>query len=246
MQYITGHSLDKVLADVRRIRDEKAGKAALQPEPQGAGTQPFPEAGESTIRPRAPCLTEAEAPDDLLGRTITQGLLTGRYAHPSAATQGAGEDAPATSQLGFELNQGTVAPLPQTSQSPNLVIVRDPTTPSSSSLADKTEDRYFREVAKLGAQAADALDYAHKRNVIHRDIKPSNLLLDAAGNIWVTDFGLAKFVEGEDVSRSRDIVGTLRYMGPERFQGVSDPPRRHLRPGSDALRDGRPATGLRG
>ena len=58
--------------------------------------------------------------------------------------------------------------------------------------------------------------------VLHRDIKPSNLLLDALGNVWVTDFGLAKFVEGEDLSQSHDLVGTLRYMAPERFRGVTD------------------------
>ena len=69
---------------------------------------------------------------------------------------------------------------------------------------------------------ADALAYAHQRGVLHRDIKPSNLLLDAVGNVWVTDFGLAKFEEGEDLSQSQDVVGTLRYMAPERFRGVSD------------------------
>ena len=69
---------------------------------------------------------------------------------------------------------------------------------------------------------AEALAHAHQRGVLHRDIKPSNLLLDAVGNIWVTDFGLAKFEEGEDLSQSQDLVGTLRYMAPERFRGVSD------------------------
>ena len=58
--------------------------------------------------------------------------------------------------------------------------------------------------------------------MLHRDIKPSNLLLDAVGNVWVTDFGLAKFEEGDDLSQSHDLVGTLRYMAPERFRGVSD------------------------
>ena len=49
-----------------------------------------------------------------------------------------------------------------------------------------------------------------------------NLILDPLGNIWVTDFGLAKFEEGDDLSQSHDLVGTLRYMAPERFRGVSD------------------------
>ena len=57
--------------------------------------------------------------------------------------------------------------------------------------------------------------------MLHRDIKPPNLILDSLGNVWVTDFGLAKFEEGEDLSRSQ-VIGTLRYMAPERFKGVSD------------------------
>ena len=58
--------------------------------------------------------------------------------------------------------------------------------------------------------------------MLHRDIKPPNLILDSLGNVWVTDFGLAKFEEGDDLSQSQDLVGTLRYMAPERFRGVSD------------------------
>ena len=91
----------------------------------------------------------------------------------------------------------------------------------SSILSGTTRARYHLEVARIGAQVADALEYAHRRGVLHRDIKPSNLLLDAMGNVWVTDFGLARFEEGEDLSRSHDPVGTLRYMAPERFRGIS-------------------------
>ena len=102
-----------------------------------------------------------------------------------------------------------------------------PSTPAaspggSSSFAGQTESVYFREIARIGAQVADALDYAHRQGVIHRDIKPSNLLLDAPGNVWVTDFGLAKLVEGDDLSHSHDLVGTLRFMAPERLRGVTD------------------------
>ena len=61
-----------------------------------------------------------------------------------------------------------------------------------------------------------------EQGTLHRDIKPSNLLLDAHGTVWVTDFGLAKAAEDEDLTRTGDLVGTLRYMAPERFQGRCD------------------------
>src|SRR5262249_46012715 len=48
---------------------------------------------------------------------------------------------------------------------------------------------FFREVARWGRQAAEALDHAHGQGVLHRDIKPSNLLIDVHGHLWVTDFG---------------------------------------------------------
>jgi WD40 repeat protein/serine/threonine protein kinase len=81
---------------------------------------------------------------------------------------------------------------------------------------------YARSVARIGVQAAEALEYAHVQGMLHRDIKPSNLLLDAHGTVWVTDFGLAKAAEDDDLTRTGDIVGTLRYMAPERFRGRCD------------------------
>jgi serine/threonine protein kinase len=78
-------------------------------------------------------------------------------------------------------------------------------------------------VARIGVQVAEALAYATSQGILHRDIKPSNLLLDAQGTVWVTDFGLAKAADSEDLTHTGDVVGTLRYLPPERFQGKSDP-----------------------
>ncbi|HNQ87978.1 MAG TPA: protein kinase [Verrucomicrobiota bacterium] len=81
---------------------------------------------------------------------------------------------------------------------------------------------YWRSVARIGLQAAEALTYAHSQGVLHRDIKPANLLLGAQGTVWLTDFGLAKAAQSDDVSLSKDVVGTLRYMAPEQFQGQTN------------------------
>ena len=80
---------------------------------------------------------------------------------------------------------------------------------------------FFRSVAQIGRQAAQGLAYAHARGIVHRDIKPSNLLLDTAGVVWITDFGLAK-ADDDGLTPTGDILGTLRYMAPERFRGEGD------------------------
>ena len=125
---------------------------------------------------------------------VSHGLRTGRFSITTAASMDGEPDPPPS---------------------------KPDASPGSSSFAGQSESVYFREIARIGAQVSDALEYAHRQGVIHRDIKPSNLLLDAAGNVWVTDFGLAKLVEGDDLSQSRDLVGTLRFMAPERLRGVT-------------------------
>src|SRR5262249_23168256 len=74
---------------------------------------------------------------------------------------------------------------------------------------------YYRTVARLGIEAAEALEHAHQLGVVHRDVKPGNLLLDGRGHLWVTDFGLAQFQSDQQLTLTGDLLGTLRYMSPE-------------------------------
>ena len=89
------------------------------------------------------------------------------------------------------------------------------TLPEMATTAATTQPAFFRSVAQLGIQVAEALDHAHQQGVVHRDIKPSNLMVDAQGKPWITDFGLAHVEAGPSLTVSGDLLGTLRYMSPE-------------------------------
>jgi serine/threonine protein kinase len=78
----------------------------------------------------------------------------------------------------------------------------------------------LNEIDRLFTQLADALSYAHSMGVIHRDLKPSNALIDAQGNLFLTDFGIAKILEGASprLTQTDAIMGTPAYISPEQAQ----------------------------
>jgi serine/threonine protein kinase len=139
----------------------------------------------------------AEASDE----SVAHSLLRGRFAAPAAAPAAGPPGCPA-------LSSGTAA---------------DGSHGYSTLSAGGPEAHYFRGIARVAVQVADALAYAHRQGILHRDIKPSNLLLDQQGTVWVTDFGLAKAEGTDDLTQTGDIVGTIRFMAPERFDGRSLP-----------------------
>ena len=207
MQLIQGQGLDLVIDDLKRLRNE-------------SGLREVPQA------------VHASSPRD---GSIAASLMTGRFREQDLATDGSGG-----ANSGSDVVRGgsLTVPAPPTEGLPTdnepevalteTIAVRPGSTVSAAlpgqsdiSTAESNRRAYFHSVAQIGLQTADALSYAHSRGVIHRDIKPSNLLLDEAGVVWVTDFGLAKTGD-QNLTHTGDILGTLRYMSPERFRGSCD------------------------
>jgi eukaryotic-like serine/threonine-protein kinase len=96
-----------------------------------------------------------------------------------------------------------------------------PTEPAAalSTQRSSAPQTFFRTTAELAVQAAQALHHAHQEGVVHRDVKPANLMVDAAGHLWVTDFGLAQVHNDPRLTTTGALVGTLRYMSPEQASG---------------------------
>jgi serine/threonine protein kinase/WD40 repeat protein len=193
MQFIHGQGLDQVIEELQRLRPSSIHV-------QGQGPRSQEQSARSEPLAVSPDVGEA-------ARTF----LSGEYAPntPTITHEGPmAENAHApTLPVGGERPPGEIsAVLPGQEQFSSVEARRR---------------HYFDSVARIGQQTASALAYAHQRGIIHRDIKPSNLLLDSSGVVWVTDFGLAKTDE-EGLTHTGDILGTLRYMAPERFQGKSD------------------------
>jgi eukaryotic-like serine/threonine-protein kinase len=128
-------------------------------------------------------------------------------------------DVPATEPLGQAAASVSLPP----AQPSNLGVHRNDAeritrlSADLSTQGNKTD--VYRTMANLMAQAAEALEYAHRRGIIHRDIKPANLLVDMNHNLWVADFGLAHLHSEQNLTRTGDLLGTIRYASPEQVSG---------------------------
>jgi hypothetical protein len=224
MQFIQGQGLDQVIAELARLsrRDVKAAgddhAASGRPE---APTVVIETASETAAGPQIGML-EQVAQSLLTGRLGTEALSTATGT-ACAATGAAGTDRlEPTANTGAEAQTlgWHLAEVPQATNASSSAPLPGGTAISSMESSGRRQP-FFRSVAQIGRQAAQGLSYAHSRGVVHRDIKPSNLLLDTAGVVWITDFGLAK-ADDDGLTQTGDILGTLRYMAPERFRGEGD------------------------
>jgi eukaryotic-like serine/threonine-protein kinase len=196
MQFIHGQSLDSVIYELRKLRGRSRVERGEPTAQDGREEDRLGDEGTGGIG--------AEA-------SIVRSLLTGRFERGPTAIEGGDGASPGPG------GPAASGPLPPVVGDSSAVM------PGGTQLSS-VESRYrafHRGVAHIGRQVASALAYAHARGILHRDIKPSNLLLDTEGVAWVSDFGLAK-VDEEDLTRTGDILGTLRYMAPERFRGRGD------------------------
>ena len=212
MQFIQGQGLDQIIDELARLRDHgaRSGAAASQGRTAADAT------GSGRAHARPGCRV---APDRRAGER-RGGIALGRRQRPAAgpSTERVGPDASSARASAAGEADGLVlaaAHAPMTS-----AVLPGGAEIAESALSGRRPP-FFRSVAQIGRQAAQGLAYAHSRGIIHRDIKPSNLLLDHAGVVWITDFGLAKG-EDEGLTQSGDILGTVRYMAPERFRGDGD------------------------
>jgi len=76
------------------------------------------------------------------------------------------------------------------------------------------------EAARITADIADALEFAHQNGVVHRDVKPGNVLITPEGGVKVTDFGIARYESSENLTKTGAVLGTATYFSPEQAQGL--------------------------
>jgi eukaryotic-like serine/threonine-protein kinase len=164
--------------------------------------------------PREPAIAPSSAPSGRQNLALTVTLADGLRTDQFPGKEGTGRDLLGESPVLDVDSAGLTSSGPG---APHVVVSGD-----QSDLGDQSDADYFRSVARVGVQVAEALAYAHQQGIVHRDIKPSNLMLDTQGIVWVTDFGLAKAEGTDELTGPGDLLGTLRYMAPERFQGLAD------------------------
>lgn len=219
MQFIQGLGLDEVLEELKKSQPSGHKASSLV----GANLAASQRAEHASDGPGEATERKARTRVAVSAADMARSLLTGEFHSP--LDQDADATMPATVAEAHEQGRdAVVATIPATSDSftSSTSSVVLPGQGRDGSKSKRKRRSYWQSVASIGVQVAEAMEYAHKQGIHHRDIKPSNLLLDSQGTVWVTDFGLAKADDQQNLTHTGDILGTLRYMPPEAFEGRTD------------------------
>jgi serine/threonine-protein kinase len=157
------------------------------------------------------------AEDDVLGRTVAVKVLAERYARDESLRRRFTREAQAAARLSGEPNTVTIFDVGEWRDQPFIVMEHL----DGGSLEDRlrTGPPSADEALAWLAQAAAALDAAHRHGIVHRDVKPGNLLLDRDDSLRVADFGIASAAGLDSLTLAGTVLGTAGYLSPEQAQG---------------------------
>jgi serine/threonine protein kinase/WD40 repeat protein len=198
MQLIQGLGMDVVVEELQRLQSAAPN-----------GTSPIDK-------------TLTQNRKDLSVNDMARSLLAGDFRPESEAAKKPSILDDAAGQPWEPVHGGATASCAAATSALSSSAVRLPGQTEGSPASSGGKATYWQSVARVGVQAASALQYAHNQGILHRDVKPSNLLLDSRGTVWVADFGLAKMDDQQNLTNSGDVLGTFRYMPPEAFDGKAD------------------------
>jgi serine/threonine protein kinase len=234
MRYVEGQTLAAV---IETLRDQRSGVRGHVSEPA------CPQAGNDSVGnglravPEAPQRAEFSPSDNSVPCT-PYSVPAGNFALDSA-------ELVASRTPHSELADHSPFPIRPSPFADTSAIA------ALSTLRTERPRDFYRTIAQLGIQAAEALDHAHQLGIVHRDIKPSNLMLESrmrndecrlrneaeivqsssiphspfatphCPKLYITDFGLARIQADAGMTLTGDLLGTLRYMSPEQSEGKS-------------------------
>ena len=219
MQFIPGVGLDEILVSLRTlVLDEDASQYRIDSSRRASHANHNAKALlDGNFSKHASMNLASSFTKDTPTKTIRAASKTMPVADAAATVELPTDSNANSNPSSYSVDESAVGSLSGAGSRPPKALSED-----NSRVLASLDKEYYRSVARIGQQVADALAYAHEQGTLHRDIKPGNLLLDGAGTVWVADFGLAKLAEQDAVSRTGDLVGTLSYMPPESFSGETD------------------------